>query len=277
MKRNLLNIITLTLTAVITFTLFAGCSTQSTKKEDNNIDDELASVQNSGKLIVGIEGAYPPFNYHDDSGALTGFDVEVAKAVAEKLGVTAEFVEAPWDSLLAGVDSKRFDTVINCVSISDERKEKYDFAEPYVYSPTQILVRTGNNAIKSVDDLRGKKLAGNSTNVLAAWYESLGVELVPIDTSSEAINLLLQDRVDFLSFSGITFSSYLDEHPDADIKVAFDIPDAEQQVGIPVRKGEARLLESINKALSQLREDGTLAELSEKFLKGNFTVPSSQK
>ena len=122
----------------------------------------------------------------------------------------------------------------------------------------------------------GKKLAGNSTNVLATWYDSLGVELVPIDSSSEAINLLLQDRVDFLSFSGITFSSYISEHPEADIKVAFNIPDAEQQVGIPVRKGEARLLEEINKALGELREDGTLKRLSEEFLNGDFTVPSSQ-
>lgn len=269
MKRNLLRITALSLAAAVITGAFAGCGAE-------NDEDELAAIQKVGKFVVGLEGNYPPFNYHDDSGELAGFDVEVAKAVAEKLGVTAEFVEAPWDSLLAGVDSGRFDTVINCVSISDERREKYDFAEPYAYSPTQILVRGGNDSIKSVDDLGGKKLAGNSTNVLATWYDSLGVELVPIDSSSEAINLLLQDRVDFLSFSGITFSSYISEHPEADIKVAFNIPDAEQQVGIPVRKGETRLLEEINKALGELREDGTLKRLSEEFLNGDFTVPSSQ-
>lgn len=272
MKKNLfVRTLSLALAGVTALALFAGCGA---KKDE---DDELAAIQKAGKIVVGIEGAYPPFNYHDDNGDLTGYDVEVARAVAQKLGVTAEFVEAPWDSLLAGVDSKRFDTVINCVSISDERKEKYDFAGPYLYSPTQILVKGENDSIKSVEDLTGKSLAGNSTNVLASWYESLGVELVPIDTSSEAINLLLQDRVDFLSFSGITFSSYLKEHPDADIKVAFDVPDAEQQVGIPIRKGETHLLDSVNKAVEELRADGTLAKLSEQFLNGDFTVPSTQK
>lgn len=275
MKKNINRIISLVLVGTLSLGIFTGCGKKDNK--DKEVNDQLASIQQSGKLIVGLEGAYPPFNFHDESDELTGFDVEVAKAVAEKLGVTVEFVEAPWDSLLAGVDSKRFDTVINCVSISDERKEKYDFSEPYVYSPTQILVRGDNDSIKTVDDLKGKKLAGNSTNVLASWYDSLGVELVPIDTSSEAINLLLQDRVDFLSFSGITFSSYLDEHPDADIKVAFNIPDAEQQVGIPVRKGEDRLLKEINNALSELREDGTLAKLSEEYLKSDFTVTSSEE
>ncbi|MBQ8836118.1 MAG: transporter substrate-binding domain-containing protein [Clostridia bacterium] len=272
MKRNLIRIISLILVAVFALGALASCGTKKEEEEK----DQLAAIQEAGKFVVGIEGAYPPFNYHDDSGELTGFDVEVAKAVAEKLGVTAEFVEAPWDSLLAGVDSGRFDTVINCVSVSDERKEKYDFSDPYVYSPTQILVRTANDSIKSIDDLSGKKLAGNSTNVLASWYESLGVELVPIDTSSEAINLLLSDRVDFLSFSGITFSSYLDEHPDTDIKVAFNIDDAEQQVAIPIRKGETRLLDSINQALEELREDGTIVALSEEFLKSDFTVSASE-
>ena len=255
------------LVGILSLGILTGCG-----KKEAAVDDELAAIQKAGKFVVGIEGVYPPFNYHDDAGELAGFDIDLANAIAEKLGVKAEFVEAPWDSLLAGVDSKRFDTVINNVSISEERKAKYDFSDPYIYSPTWVLVRTDNDSIKSTADLNGKKIAENSTSVLATYYEDLGAELVAIDTSSEAINLLLQDRVDFLSFSGITFSSYLDEHPDTDIKVAFDVPEAGQQVGIPVRKGEERLLAEINKALDELRADGTLAKLSEKHLKNDFTV-----
>ena len=81
-------------------------------------DDELAQIQESGKLKVGVEGTYPPYTYHDDNGELTGFDVEVAKAIADKLGVEADFTESDWDSLLAGIDSGRLDTVINAVSIT---------------------------------------------------------------------------------------------------------------------------------------------------------------
>ena len=108
-------------------------------------------------IKVGVEGTYQPYTYHDEDGNLTGFDVDVAKAIAEKLGVEVDFTEADWDSLLAGIDSGRIDTVINAVSVTDERKEKYDFAGPYFYIEKQVVIKKGNDEIKSWDDLKGKK------------------------------------------------------------------------------------------------------------------------
>lgn len=235
--------------------------------------DELDSVLAAGKIVVGVEGTYPPFTYHDGNGELVGFDVEVAERVAEKLGVEVEFVEAAWDSLLIGIDSGRLDLVVNAVSITEERAEKYDFTAPYYYEARRVIVRAEDDSIQSAEDLNGKKVATNVTNAFIPWYESMGAEIVGIDTSGEAIELVLSGRADLCGTSVPVLNSYMDEHPDAEgkLKVAFVIPDSEDQIAIPVRKGETRFLEAVDQALAQLRDDGTLKELSEKYLQGDYT------
>lgn len=244
-----------------------------------NSSDELAAVQSAGKLVIGIEGTYPPFTYHDKDGNLVGLDVEVGKKIAEKLGVQAEFVEAPWDSLLIGMDSGRFDTVINCVSITPEREEKYDFSEPYYYEARRVVVRADDDRIKSDADLAGMKVATNTTNAFIPWYEEKGAEIMGIDTSGEAIELVLSGRADFCGASVPVLNAYLEEHPDAEklLKVAFVIPNSEDVIAIPVRKGEPRFLDAINQALTELREEGTLKEISEKYLKGDYTSSAYSK
>ena len=254
----------LALAVVLAAGLLAGCGKSET-------EDELAQIQASGKIVVGVEGTYPPVTYHDDNGNLTGFDIDVANAVADKLGVKAEFVESDWDSLLAGVDSKRFDTVINAVSITDERKEKYDFAGPYFYITRQIVVKTGNEDIKSLNDLNGKKVATNATNDYAETLEKLGATIVPIDTSDEAADLVLSGRADFCMFNDTIFGEYIKQHPDAQLTVAFRIPDEVETIGIPVRKGETKLYEAIQNALTEIEKDGTLAKLSEKYFGADYT------
>ena len=236
-------------------------------------ENELEKVKAAGKLVIGVEGTYPPFTYHDDNGELTGLDIELGKAVAEKLGVEAEFQEAAWDSLLIGIDTERFDTVINSVSITDERAEKYDFSDPYYYEARRVVVRADDDSIKSEEDLNGKKIATNTTNAFIPWYEEHGAEVVGIDTSGEAIDLLLSGRVDFVGTSVPVLNSYLDEHPDAadKVKEAFVIPNSEDVIAIPVRKGETEFLDAINTALAELREEGTLKEISEKYLGGDYT------
>ena len=265
-KQKLLSLV---LSAALSLTAFAGFSVPVAADEP---DDELAAIQESGKFIVGIEGTYPPFTYHDDNGDLAGYDVEVAQLIAEKLGVEVEFVEAAWDSLLIGVDTGRFDTVINCVSITDERQEKYDFSDPYYYSIRQIVTTGDRDDINSVEDLKGKKIATNLTNAYIDWYESVGLEVVGIDTSGEAAEMLLGGRVDVTSFSPVILNDYLNEHPDANLKVAFIIPDSEAAVGIPFRKGEDRLVSTVNDIISELHEEGTLKEVSEKYFNGDYSV-----
>ncbi|TIQ23853.1 transporter substrate-binding domain-containing protein, partial [Mesorhizobium sp.] len=121
---------------------------------------------------VGTEGTYAPFTYHDASGALVGFDVEIAKAIAERLGVQAEFLEGKWDGLIAGLDAKRYDAVINQVGITEERKAKYDFSDPYIASKAVLIVRGDNADIKSFADLKGKKAAQSLTSNLGKLAEA---------------------------------------------------------------------------------------------------------
>ena len=265
MKTNYKRIIGLALCLILALGAFTGCS-------NNKNDNQLEAIKKAGKIVVGIEGTYPPFTYHDpETDELVGIDVELAKAIGEKLGVEVEFVEAAWESLLSGVDSGRLDTVINNVGVSDERKEKYDFSDTYLYIPKQVVVKGDNEEIKGVDDLNGKKVATSATNAFNPWFESKGATVVAVDTSDEAASLLLSGRADFVNFDPLILKSYLDEHPDADLKVAFSIPDTYEATAIPIRKGETELLDEINKALRELSEDGTLAKLSEKYVDGDYT------
>ena len=250
----------------------AAEETTEAPAEAAEADDELANILSSGKFIVGIEGTYPPFTYHDESGELAGYDVEVAQKIAEKLGVEVEFVEAAWDSLLIGVDTGRFDTVINCVSITEERQGKYDFTDPYYFNSRPVIVRADDDRIQTEEDLKGMKVATNLTNAYIDWLEGHGAEVVGIDTSGESIEMLLSGRVDFVNFSEVILNDYLKEHPDANLKVAFVIPNSEAQVGIPFRKGEERLVETVNGILQELRDEGTLKELSMKYFNADFTV-----
>ena len=273
-------VLALTLTAAL-----AGCGSSASSAAassdtaaaastaDTAAETELDKVKAAGKLIVGVEGTYPPFTYHDDNGELTGLDIELGKALADKLGVEVKFQEAAWDSLLIGIDTERFDTVINSVSITDERAEKYDFSDPYYYEARRVVVRADDDSIHGPEDLNGKKIATNTTNAFIPWYEEQGVEVVGIDTSGEAIDLLLSGRVDFVGTNVPVLNAYLQEHPDAadKVKEAFVIPNSEDTIAIPVRKGEPEFLDAINAALAELREEGTLKEISEKYLGGDYT------
>ena len=238
-----------------------------------DVDDELAQIQKSGVFKVGVEDTYPPMTYHDESGELTGFDVEVAKKVAEKLGVTAEFTESDWDSLLAGIDSKRLDTVINAVSVTEERSQKYDFAGPYFYITQQIVVRSDDDSIVDMDSLNGQKCANTMTTAYLDLLEDAGAEIVPINTTEEAVSMINSGRADFTTFNSVIFNEYLKQHPDAKVKVAFAIPDLVDTYAVPIRKGETRLLEAVQSALDELAAEGTLSEISEQYFGTDFTKP----
>ena len=263
------SILTLGITAILTGVL-ATCSMAYAA------NDELSQIQESGKLKVGVEGTYPPYTYHDDDGELTGFDVEVAKAIAGKLGVEADFTESDWDSLLAGIDSGRLDTVINAVSITPEREEKYDFAGPYFYITQQIVVAKDNDDIVDMASLDGKKVANTATTAYLDILEDAGASLVQISTAEEAVSLIESGRADFTTFNSVVFNEYLQQHPDANLKVAFVIPDVVDTYAVPVKKGETALYDAVQQAIDELKEDGTLSKLSEDYFGTDFTKPRDE-
>ena len=228
--------------------------------------DQLSNIQSSGKLIVALEGAWQPWSYHDESDTLVGYDVEVSRAIAEKLGVEPEYVESDWDSLFAGLDAGRYDIVCNGVEVTDERAKTYDFTEPYGYIHTALAVRKDNGEITSFEDLKGKTTANSLASTYMELAESYGATVQGIDTLEETIQLLTAGRIDATLNADVSFYDYLNVHPDADFKLVAQTEDA-SHVAIPLRKGDASatLLDAINTAIEELRADGTLKELSEKY------------
>ena len=252
----------------------SGCSNSSTStaassgasSAADSAADQLAAIQASGKLIVALEGAWQPWSYHDESDTLVGYDVEVSRAIAEKLGVEPEYVESDWDSLFAGLDAGRYDMVCNGVEVTEERAKTYAFTTPYGYIHTALAVRKDNEDIHSFEDLKGKTTANSLASTYMELAESYGATVQGIDTLEETIQLLTAGRIDATLNADVSFYDYLNVHPDADFKLVAFTEEA-SHVAIPLRKGDetATLLEAINNAIEELRADGTLSELGEKY------------
>jgi len=225
-------------------------------------------VKSAGVLRVGTEGVYSPFSYHDPAtGQLVGYDVDVARAVAEKLGVKVEFVETPWDSIFAALEANRFDVVANEVTINAERKQKYDLSEPYSVGEGVVVTRANDNSIKTLDDLKGKVAAESATSNWSDVARKAGARVETVEGFTQAIKLLNQGRVDATINDSIAVYAYLAETGDTTVRIAGSVGEKSEQ-GFAARKNSG-LLPDLNKALDELRDDGTLADISQKYLKAN--------
>ena len=234
-------------------------------------EDELAAIQAAVVITVGIEGTYPPYCYHDESGALVGFEVETAQAIAEKLGVKAEFVEADWDSLIAGMQAGRFNVMLNDVTPTEERKESFDFTEPYTYVHDVLIVESGNEDIKTFEDLKGRNTSNTISSTFAQIAESYGAKVTPIDTFEQSVEMVASGRAEATINSELVFADYMKNNPDAPLKVVASTEEV-AVTAIPVSKGQQNLVDALNKAIDELREDGTLGELSVKYFDVDVTV-----
>ena len=244
-----------------------GCSSKDTASSTASSAtlNKLDSIQKSGKLVVALEGAWQPWSYHDSSDTLVGYDVEVSRAIAEKLGVEPEYVESDWDSLFAGLDAGRYDMVCNGVEVTEERAKTYAFTTPYGYIHTALAVRKDNEDIHTFEDLKGKTTANSLASTYMELAESYGATVQGIDTLEETIQLLTAGRIDATLNADVSFYDYLNVHPDADFKLVAQTAEA-SHVAIPVLKSEdTAYLDALNTAIEELRADGTLKTLSEKY------------
>ncbi|MEJ3658448.1 amino acid ABC transporter substrate-binding protein [Actinomycetes bacterium KLBMP 9759] len=222
-----------------------------------------SSGSDSNTLRVGTEGTYSPFSFQGPDGKLTGYDVEVAQAVGAKLGKTVEFVQTPWDSIFAGLEAKRFDLVGNQVTINDERKAKYDLSEAYTVSEGVIVTRADNTDIKTLADLKGKTTAQSATSNWAEVARNAGANVEAVEGFVQAVRLLKDGRVDATVNDTLAVGEYQKTTNDTGVKIAGSTGDTSEQA-FAARK-DSGLIADVNRALDELRADGTLKQISDKY------------
>ncbi|WP_126428231.1 amino acid ABC transporter substrate-binding protein [Brevibacillus marinus] len=224
----------------------------------------LEQIQQEGVLRIGTEGTYAPFTFHDSSGKLTGFDVELATEIAIRLGVEPVFMETQWDAMFAGLDAKRFDMIANQVGIRPDRQEKYDFSKPYVTSTAVLVVHKDNNTVDGFEDIKGLKAAQTLTSNLTDIARENGAEIVGVEGFNQAIDLLASKRVDVTINDGLSVLDFLKQKPETPIKIVAKHPEAAQN-GFMFRKGNPELVEAVNQALDEMMQDGTYLKISKKW------------
>ena len=252
----------------------AGCSSSSTAGSDTADEgkDHLARIQEAGKLVIGLEGDWQPFSFHNDNDELVGFDVEVAKTIAEKLGVEAEIVESPWDTLFSGMTAGTFDMVVNGVDVTEDRSKTYDFTDPYGYDRTVLVVRSDEKEIAAFEDLKGKTTANSTGSTYMEIGESYGASVLGVDTLAETMSMVINGQADATINAETSVQDYLNVTGETKVKVIARSEDS-TAYAIPLVKGEdnATLLEAVNKALEEMRADGTLAAISVKYFGSDLT------
>jgi cystine transport system substrate-binding protein len=256
------------LAATMSLGMLGGCGNSTNEAEG----DLLSQIRERGTITIAMEGNWQPWTYEDEAGNLVGFEVEVSSAVAEKLGVTPEYVTGEWDGLLAGVQSGRYDLMANGVGYTEERAQAYYFSDFYAFNRTALVVRADNEDISSLEDLEGKTTCNSANSTYQLLAEQYGATVKDIETLDGTIEELLAGRVDATLNAEVSINDYMKEQPDAQIKVVAYDPDVEK-VGMIMPYGENSdsLREAVNNALQELREEGTLAEISVKYFGMDIT------
>lgn len=234
--------------------------------------EQLQKIKDAGVINIGLEGTYPPFSFVDENGKLTGFEVQLSEALAKELGVKVKLQSTPWAGILAALESKRLDVVVNQVTISDERKKKYDFSKPYTVSGIQAVVAKKNaDSIKQASDLAGKKVGmGLGTNYEQWLKDNVPSAIVKTyDDDPTKYQDLRVGRIDAILVDRLAAFDLINKTNET-LALAGDAF-SRQESGIAVRKGEPELLKAIDDALEKLRKDGTLARLSKQWFSADVT------
>jgi cystine transport system substrate-binding protein len=222
---------------------------------------------------VALEGTYPPFNYKDN-GQLTGFDVEIASALAQKLGVKAEFTTTEWSGILAGLQAGKYDVIVNQVGITDARKQTLDFSPAYTYSNAQLIQRKDDTRdFKTLEDLKGKKLGvGLGTNYMDMAKAVPGIDVKTYPGAPEYLRDLASNRLD-AALNDRLMLAYLMKNSQLPLRTGANVGPGNPS-GIPFKKGNPKFEKAIDDAMTQLEADGTFTKISDKWFGIDVTKPA---
>lgn len=254
---------TMLLAAALMTAVLSACGNGYSNEQENNV------------LHVGATGQSYPFAYKEN-GKLTGFDVDVMTAVAKKLDMKLDWKLLEFSGLMGELQTGKLDTISNQVAVTDERKQTYNFTKPYAYAGTQIVVKKDNNDIKSVADLKGKTVAAvlgsNHAKNLESKDPDHKINIKTYETQEGTLKDVAYGRVDAYVNSRSVLIAQI-KKTGLPLKLAGD-PIVYEQVAFPFPKDDShdKLRKKVDQALDELRKDGTLKKLSEKYFKEDITA-----
>lgn len=261
------------ITALFIATMLTASVTGCSSAASAAAGDHLKKIQDAGTITVGLEGNWQPFCYHDETDTLVGFDVEVTKEIAKRLGVEVNFVEGEWDGLFTGLSTGTYDLVVNGVDVTEERQKSYYFTEPYAYDKVVLVVKQDNTEITSYEDLAGKKTANSTGSTYMEIGESFGAEVSPAQTLADTMTLVLNGQVDATINASTSVQDYLKTTGETGLKVVAELPETTAYaIPLPKTAENESLVEAINEAIKAMRADGTLAAISEKYFGADLTA-----
>ena len=247
--------------AIVVSVITVGASACSSPATEDNAAETI---------VVGTEGTYAPFSFHDTaSNELTGYDVEVIKAVAKEAGYNVEFAETPWDSIFAGLEAGRFDVIANQVTINDERTAQYTFSEPYTISQEVAVTLADSNKVTSTSDLTGLTAAQSATSNYHDDAVAAGAKIEQVPGLTEALALVTSQRVDLTLNDRLSVLDYLTQNPNSGLKIAAESADKSSQAFVFTK--DSKFAKPINEALKKLLANGEIAKISEKYFGEDVT------
>lgn len=257
-------------------TVLSACGNETGGSASTALDE----VKDRGELIVGTTGDYRPFSYLDDSNNLTGYDVEWAKAIAEKMGLEVKFETGEFSGLIPGLSQGRFDVVMSSVHINDERKKSVDFSDAYAMDGAVALIKKGEGKVDGPEDIEGLTVGVNSGSNWEELVKSIGgyKEMKTYPGPTESISDLLNDRVDVVVMGEAAAGSYILNSPDGDqIEISGKPLDQGEAsiISIAIKKDSPELVDALNEAIKEVKEDGTYDELAQKYFGMTFSDSSN--
>ncbi|MGZ9583334.1 transporter substrate-binding domain-containing protein [Paenibacillus marinisediminis] len=231
--------------------------------------NSLETIKQNGKMVIGMMGTYPPYNFMNEQKQIDGYDADIAREVAKRLGVEAEIVTGEFSGLIEGLQRNKFDALVSQVTITEDRKKSMDFSDPYIKNAVSVVVKADNNEIKSVDDFKGKKIGvGLGTNdekyLRDVVQPKVGeFEIVTYNDVFTSLMDLNTGRID-ATINNLFALKPLADKNNMQIKTVGE-PIKEDVAGIAIRKDQPELLAAINKALADMKADGTLASIHQKW------------
>lgn len=248
--------------------ILSACGSMGAKKDvnhGNNYTDQLKNIQDKGEMTIGIMGTYAPYNFMGKDKQYTGFDVDIAKEIAKRMNVKAKFVAQDFSGLIPGLQKGKFDALVSQVTITDERKKAIDFSDPYITNEVKAIVKADNTSIKSVNDFKGKTIGvGLGTNDETYLRNDLMPKVgdFKINTYDDVITTLKDldaGRID-ATINNVYALKPIVEENGYKIKAVGD-PIKADKAAVAVKKGSPQLVKAINKALEDMKNDGTYKKI----------------